>query len=111
VDELVNRLRREVGQDSSSILENDDNNYSSEKPEWFLTQNIVNILDVRPMLERGEHPVHEVIQGLKKLDNEMILEVISSFLPAPLIDKAISLGYKYWVSEKDEEVHIYFIKE
>jgi hypothetical protein len=98
VDELVNRLRKEVGQDSSSILENgDSSSYSSEMPDWFRTQNIVDLLDVRPMLERGEHPVHEVLQKLKTLETDMILEVISSFLPAPLIDKATSLGYKNWV--------------
>jgi len=33
------------------------------------------------------------------------------FLPAPLIDKAIGLGYQYWINEiSEEKICVYFKK-
>ncbi len=72
---------------------------------------MVQTIDVRDMLHKGEHPVHEVLSNVKTLEEKEILEVIAPFLPAPLIDKAIGLGYQYWINEIfEEEIYVYFKK-
>lgn len=110
VDELINRLRKEVGQESFI-----DNSFSlpttnSEIPEWFSKEKISASLDVRPMLEAGEHPVHQVMADLNQLPAGKIYKMTASFMPVPLIEKASSLGCKNWVEKISEnEYNIYFI--
>jgi hypothetical protein len=45
------------------------------------------------------------------MNDGQILEINSPFIPAPLIDKAVGLGYSYWISEvADDEFIVYFKK-
>jgi hypothetical protein len=63
------------------------------------------------MLAQGEHPVNQVIADLNQLEKGAIYKLIAPFLPAPLIDKALSLDVKHWVvKENDESYLIYFYK-
>jgi hypothetical protein len=43
------------------------------------------------MLAAGEHPVKQLMAELKKLSEGSIYKLAVPFLPAPLIDKALSL--------------------
>jgi len=109
VEELVNTLRKEAGQSGLSWMEDDQHaDYITQEPGWFSKKRVVQTIDVRDMLQKGEQPVYEVLSSVKKLKNKEILEVIAPFLPAPLIDKAIGLGYLYWINEvSEEEFHVY----
>ena len=62
------------------------------------------------MLAAGEQPVNQVISDLNHLNNGKIYKLTSPFLPAPLIDKAISLKIDHWVQERGELVLVYFYK-
>ena len=63
------------------------------------------------MLNRDEQPVHEVLAAIKRLKENEILEIIAPFIPAPLLDKTLSLNYKHWLDKKGEgEFRVYFIK-
>ncbi len=108
VGDLINHLRKEVGQD---LVKNEtDNTYNTQQPEWFDTAKIVQELDVRDMLAAGEHPVNQVMADLKKLPPDSIYKMIAPFLPAPLIDKASSIDAKHWVVKEREDLFIiYFI--
>lgn len=111
VEELVNRLRHKVGQDN--IEQNDDTakKYVTECPSWYRRESVVNSIDVREMLNRDEQPVHEVMAAIKKLGENEILEITAPFLPAPLLDKTISLEHSHWVDKKSEgDYRIYFRK-
>ncbi len=111
VEELVNRLREKVGQGSINLIDESSDKYVNTKPEWFDKGTVVNSIDIREMLNRGEQPVHEVLAGIKKLNDNEILEIIAPFIPAPLIDKSISLEYKHWLNKGDGKVFtIYFTK-
>jgi hypothetical protein len=111
VEELVNRLREKVGQGSINLIDESSDKYVTNKPEWFDKGTVVNSIDIREMLNRGEQPVHEVLAGIKKLNDNEILEIIAPFIPAPLIDKSISLEYKHWLNKGDGKVFtIYFTK-
>ncbi len=111
VDVLVNKLRKVAGQDNYEASDIKDLNYTSLQPEWFDKEKVVNSLDAIPMLEAGEHPVHQVMADLKALNDGEIFELKAPFLPAPLIEKAISLKYRHWVNQKSaNEFLVYFTR-
>ena len=110
VEQLINTLRTEVGQKTSETIEVEQGNYITEKPEWFNVKDVTETIDIREMLNAGEQPVHEVLSAVKKLESNQILKVIAPFIPAPLIDKSLSLNYKHWLDKKsDEEYWVYFM--
>ncbi len=109
VEELVNKLRSEVGQDHADIETDSGTTFNTQKPDWFDAAKVVDEIDTRDMLHAGEHPVHVVLAGVKKLKEGEILKVIAPFLPAPLIEKATSLGAGHWVNQLGDELfEIYF---
>lgn len=110
VEDLINRLRKEVGQDL--LQETEDANYNVKRPAWFGEEKIEMELDAGEMLEEGNHPVNQVISDLKKLPGGKIYKLEAPFVPAPIIDKATSLNFEHWVDKKStEEVEVYFFKE
>ena len=94
VEELINRLRQEVGQ-----------NLISEVEDLVALE-----LDAREMLAAGEQPVNQIIADLKGLEKSKIYKLISPFVPAPAIDKASSLNFQHWIEKiGKEEYNVYFI--
>ena len=109
VEELINKLRTEVGQKTSDVIEVENGDYITEKPSWFNEDVVAETIDIRDMLNAGEQPVHEVLSAVKKINDNQILKVIAPFIPAPLIDKALSLEIKHWLDKKgDEEYWVFF---
>ena len=110
VEDLINHLRNEVGQDLFSGAATAT--YVTEQPGWFSETRVVDELDAGGMLAAGEHPVNQVIADLQVLGQGDIYRLIAPFLPAPLLDKASSLGISHWVTRKgDQEFVIYFCRE
>jgi len=109
VEELINVLRKAVGQD---LLEGaDEMEFTTQKPQWFDSSKIISEIDVRVMLQAGEQPVNQVMADLTDLSSDKIYKVVAPFITAPLIDKATSLGIKHWVEKIDEEhFNIFFYK-
>ncbi|MBZ0244063.1 MAG: hypothetical protein K8F24_12655, partial [Bacteroidales bacterium] len=110
VEELINKLRTEVGQSTSDSLMADDNHYITRKPAWFVEEAIARTIDISTMLNLGEQPVYEVLSGIKKLDEGQILKVVAPFIPAPLIDKSLSLNIQHWIIRKSAEEYWIFFK-
>lgn len=111
VEEMVNALRKEAGQSNLKDPDYKDSQYIVKKPSWFSKRKIAHTIDVRDMLHQGEQPVHEVLSSVKNLKKKEILEVIAPFVPVPLLDKVIGLGYQYWIKEiSEEEIRVYFKK-
>lgn len=111
VEELVNRLREKAGQGNLEQLDETGTKYVTSCPDWFRKEAVVNTIDIREMLNRDEQPVHEVMAAIKKLNENEILEIIAPFIPAPLLDKTLSLEYKHWLDKKAEgEFRVYFSK-
>ncbi len=109
VEELVNLLRKEAGQDqlSSPIMEQVP--YQIAKPQWFNQEKVVEVIDISIMLNAGEQPVHEVLSAIKNLAEGQIVEVRAPFIPAPLLDKSLSLNYRHWlVKQSDTAFTVYF---
>jgi hypothetical protein len=69
-------------------------------------------LDAKGMLAAGEQPVNQVIADLNALSRGDIYKLIAPFMPAPLVDKASSLGISHWITPHgDQELAIYFCRE
>lgn len=77
---------------------------SKEKPFWFDTSRIVQNLDARPMLDRGEQPLNKVFADCKDLKVGDIYELITPFLPAPLIDAVKDKSYLTWSKKEGDGV-------
>jgi len=106
VEELINRMRKEVGQDNIKIEK--DMGYTTDKPEWFNEEKIVAEFDVREILAAGEHPVNQVISEVAKLSSGDIYKVIAPFLPAPMIDKVTALDFKHWIVNESDNLYLIF---
>ena len=110
VEDLINHLRTEVGQDL--ISGGAEEAYTTEQPGWFSKERVVAELDAKEMLEAGEQPVNQVIADLDALPRGDIYKLVAPFMPAPLVDKASSLGISHWVTQGDgQESVIYFCRE
>jgi DUF438 domain-containing protein/uncharacterized protein (DUF2249 family) len=83
-----------------------------EKPTWLVEEKIVKRLDARPIIEEGGHPLGEVLTGVGELKTGEIYELITPFLPAPLIEKVVAQGFDNWSDKKSEDHFInYFLRK
>jgi hypothetical protein len=110
VEALINALRESAGQQTLETYSADETSYNYEKPGWYSSDAIRQKIEISDMLNAGEQPLHEVLSVLKKLKDGEILEIIAPFLPAPLIDKTISLGYRHWIRQNGAEFDIFVAK-
>ncbi len=109
VENLINLLRKEVGQDTIEMA--NEVNYKTKQPDWFDLSKVTSELDIREMLNAGEQPVNLVITDLNKLKTDEIYKIVAPFVPAPLIDKALSLKIEHWVKKEAEELFIVYFKK
>lgn len=52
------------------------------------------VLDVRPLIARGEEPFKKIMTTVSSLKATEGLELVTPFLPSPLIERMQSLGYE-----------------
>lgn len=107
---IINKLRQAAGQ--SNLEENMTNEaFNTQAPAWFSPQSIIKTLDARPMLAAGEHPLADVLSQTAELGTGQIYELITPFMPMPLIQKVKDRGFEAYTDATNEsEVHTYFIK-
>ncbi len=112
VEELVNRLRAEVGQEA--IASEDAvgmDSYFSSQPDWFDPTKIVASIDEREAGDPDKMTVGEVLHTATRLQPTEIVELITTFLPAPGIDVMKGKGFLVWsVQEKNGLIRTYFSK-
>ena len=80
-------------------------------PDWLTEDKIVTILDARPLLAKGIHPLEEVLQQCSSLQAGEIFGIITPFPPVPMIEKMASIGFKTFSEPGADSVyHTYFKK-
>jgi hypothetical protein len=100
VQELVNRLRAAVGQpnlDSEETSRSTDS-YYLPRPEWFDAARIVASIDEKAS-PPDKMPIVTVLQRAAALQPGEILELITTFLPAPGIDILRKKSLLVWSME------------
>jgi hypothetical protein len=108
VGELVNNLRAAVGQ--CAIAPEDVSgavSCFSDQPEWFDAAKVVASIDERAA-DPDKMPIASVLQAAARLDSTEIIELITTFVPAPGIDILKRKGFRVWsVREDGKLVHTY----
>ncbi len=106
---LITRLREAAGVVGVDAVFEEAVGGSSKRPSWLETGEIVESFDARPVIEAGEHPLGAVMNKVKALTAGQVLELITPFEPAPLIDKIREQGFESWTtSEQDGTTRSYF---
>lgn len=79
------------------------------RPPWAVEQAVTRRHDARAAIEAGEHPMPKVMADLAALGEGDVYELVTPFVPAPLVDLARGKGFEsFSVSEGDALVRTYF---
>ena len=93
VDDLVNRLRAEVGQEPIGPEDvGRADAYFSNQPDWFDRTKVVASIDEREERDPDKMTLVTVLQRAARLQRTEIVELITTFLPAPGIEIMKSEG-------------------
>jgi hypothetical protein len=110
LDELIDRLREAVGQPRSAETY-EDQNYLGEQPDWFSPTKVSLALDEDKVEDKDRMTLVVILEEARKVKKGEIIELTTSFLPAPGIDILKSRGYSVWTrKESDDLFKSYFLK-
>lgn len=110
VDEMVNRLRKEVGQDLFGGESENAHYLVASPPDWFNETQIIKQFDASPIINSGGSPMADILALAKELQQGEILEIKTPFVPAPIVDMLKEKGFKSFSLQKGDEVESYFAK-
>ncbi len=110
LNELINKLRKAIGQPATNDFYEDEN-YFSNKPEWFSADKISLSMNEEKLEDKDKMTLVTILQEARNVKKGEIIELITSFIPAPGIDRMKSKGYSVWtVKEDDDLIKSYFLK-
>lgn len=109
VGDVVNRLRREIGQSDLSDIERSEET-PLNAPNWFDEKKITIRFDAVPLINEGQSPMADIFKWSSQLKEGEILEVKTPFIPAPIIEKLKERGFESHSVESGEKVLNYFRK-
>lgn len=67
-------------------------------------------LDVRPLITAGNDPLNTILEKVRALQPGMVLKIVNSFTPLPLIALLSKKGFRSWSDEiEDDVVNTYFL--
>ena len=104
VNDLVNKLRAAVGQQAISA-EDDGGSiaYCSDQPGWFAAAKIVTSIDERTA-DPNKMPIIAVLQKAARLQTGEMLELVTTFIPAPGIELMKRKGLQVWSVQQEPEL-------
>ncbi len=110
LDELIGKLRKAIGQ-SESMDSYQDQDYFGEQPDWFSSDKITLSLDEDKVEDKDKMTLVIILKEARSVKRGEIIELVTSFLPAPGIDILKSKGYSVWArKEGDDLIKSYFLK-
>ncbi len=106
--ELIRVLRAEAGQSESEIIKGDGEIVKVE-PDWFNKEALGECFDASSIIDSGDHPMPEILSRLELSDENKIFQLITPFIPAPIIDLISAKGYSHYCRKINEkEYHTFF---
>lgn len=108
--ELLNILRKRVGQETLETVNNKNNKISAEAPEWVHNEPKYT-LNANELLKKDLSPLAESLTTLRSLKKDDIFTIVSDFGPQPLIDDLIKLGHDVYVGKINEAKFITYVKK
>ncbi len=97
---LINKLRKTVGQPPSDQAY-ELVSYFTEQPDWFSPGKVVASLNDDTIEDKDKMTLTHILKAAKTVDKGNIIELTTTFLPAPGIDKLKGAGYSVWVNKED----------
>jgi len=108
--ELIAKLRNSVGQSPSNESYTDED-YFGEQPKWFSRDKVTLTVEEEKVENKNKMTLVTILQGSKDVKSGEIIELVTTFLPAPGIDTLRSKGYSVWVKKgNDGIIKSYFLK-
>jgi hypothetical protein len=102
---MINELREAVGQPplegGESISEQD---YLGTVPAWFSSTCVAATVDDRDG-GSDEMAINRVVKELRDLNERQVVELLSTFVPAPGIDVARKRGMLTWTVKETEQLY------
>lgn len=109
LNELINKLRKAVNLPETNNSYEDEN-YFLDQPEWFSQERIVLSFNEEKLENKNQMTIVTILLEAKKVKKGEIIELITTFLPAPGIDVMKSKGYSVWTKKENELIKSYFLK-
>jgi hypothetical protein len=97
--ELIGRLRSAVGLEPL-VDGTEESSTHVARPAWAVASAVVRTFDARPLIESGGHPLPQVMADLAILEAGQVYELLTPFVPAPLIDVARGKGFAAYSSHE-----------
>ncbi len=100
---LINTLRSAVGQppyQGDPEARNDEDPYPAAQPDWFDPTRIVATIDERAEQNADEMTLAAVLRAISQGEPRQIVELITTFIPAPGIDLMRAKGLLIWVNDE-----------
>ncbi len=108
--ELVNKLRVAVGQPETDVSYSKEE-YFGAQPDWYSADRVAVTIDEDDLEDKNKMTLVVIHQKAKGVAKGGVIELVTSFLPAPGIDIMKSKGYSVWSREEEGGiVKSYFLK-
>lgn len=110
VDDIIKRLRKEVGQNEDTVATETSEYTPATPPVWFESNKIAIRFDATPVINSGGSPMNEVLQKSMQLKKDEIFELQTPFVPAPILDMLKSKNFLTYTILKASTVFSYITK-
>lgn len=104
LSELISKLRKAAGVDDIETPVDEAESLPAEPPAWFNSSKIVKSYDARVLIDAGENPLPQVMPLIQALKKGEMLELITPFVPAPMIDLMQQKGYVVFKQKSDSGI-------
>lgn len=105
---IVARLREGAGLPPAAIAD-ERADATGERPAWAREAAATRTRDARAAIEAGEHPMPAVLADLAALGRDGVYQLVTPFVPAPLVDLARDKGFaSHSVAESETLVRTFF---
>ena len=104
---LIDRLRAATGQGGPPGCPDDAQPAGADaapRPAWAASRHATRTHDARAAIDAGEHPMQRVMQDLASLGDGGVYELVTPFVPAPLVDLARGKGFLAYSAVEDENL-------
>jgi hypothetical protein len=102
---MINQLREAVGQAPLAGMETiSEQDYLGTAPGWFNQSCVASAIDDRAG-DSDEMAINRVLKALKNLGDRQVVELTTTFLPAPGIDAARRKRLLTWTVREEEELY------
>ena len=110
VEDLVNRLRSAAGQDQIQGGVAEEDYLSANPPTWYHSGAVLHQFDASVMINRGDNPMNEVLSHASRLAGGQIFELVTPFVPAPIIGILKDKGFQVWSRSSAGQVSTFISK-